>query len=82
MSKKTLIIIGVVVVLALGFFMTQSAQKPAEQAQEPAQQDGLQRNGTAGVHRAMECVQADDLAWQVEAEHLFAPLFIDQVGLH
>ena len=39
MSKKTLIIIGVVVVLALGFFMTQSAQKPAEQAQEPAQQE-------------------------------------------
>ncbi len=31
MSKKTLMIIGVVVVLALGFFMTQTANKPAEQ---------------------------------------------------
>ncbi len=36
MSKKTLMIIGVVVVLALGFFMTQTANKPAEQ---PAQEE-------------------------------------------
>lgn len=36
MSKKTLMIIGVVIVLALGFFMTQSAQKPAqEEAKAP-----------------------------------------------
>ena len=37
MSKKMLIIIGVVIVAALGLFMMQSANKPAEVAHEEAQ---------------------------------------------
>ncbi|NLD04572.1 MAG: DUF3798 domain-containing protein [Synergistaceae bacterium] len=36
MSKKTMMIIGAIAVLVLGFFIYQSSNKPAEQAQEEA----------------------------------------------
>ncbi len=61
MSKKTLIIIGVVVVLALGFFMTQSAQKPAEQAQEPAQQETAKAAFHIGIVTGTVSQSEDDL---------------------
>ena len=48
---------------------------------EPAQRHRVERDRIAGIALAVDRVEPDDLARQVEPEHLLAAVAVDDVGL-